>query len=97
MSAPATLIGGRKLAGGGELGHLFADDPHLFAVVLVGSQGEDFVADRRTHAASCCCLLESCSDRLRIAHPAGAHDIKDCRRSVIEPDVKGARDTLTEA
>ena len=62
--------------GWGELGYLFANDTHLFAIVGVERQASHLFLDCRTNSPARGCLPEGCADRFGVGHSAGSDDIK---------------------
>jgi len=71
-TSPRTISVARRRR---ELGQLLSDDPHLVAVRLVGCDSQDLCSDRRPDSATGSRLSERRSNRLRVAHSAGAHHI----------------------
>ena len=76
---------------GRQVGHLFANDPHFFAVGCVGGEPVNLFADCRSGSPAGGCFAKRCSDCFRVAQPTRPDDIECGRRAVIESDVERAR------
>ena len=74
-----------------ELGHLFSHDSHLFAVLLVGRDTADLLAERRASAASCRCFAKGSTHGLRVREAVRAHNLERSRRRVVQPNVERSR------
>jgi hypothetical protein len=69
------LLGERWRQGG----QLFADDPHLFQVGLVGGELADLVDDRRSDASASGGFAQRGADGIGVGHALGPDHVERCR------------------
>ena len=80
-----------------ERGELFADQPHLLAVVLVVREATHLFADGRADPTPRCRLPQRGPHSFRVAQPAGSDDLERRCGGIVEPDVKGTSHPPTVA
>src|SRR5205809_192948 len=71
-----------------QLGELFANEPHLFAVVLVRGETAHLVSQGRAGPPTCRCLAECRTHGLGVGEAARTDDLERSGGRVIETDMK---------